>query len=125
YKRALAVADELLTDLRQFGMRSEIPQILYLLAQALLGLGQDEAARNRLQEARIEAEAIGSRRMLWSILFALSRLEPDPVEAENLRRQAQAIIMYIVEHIHQPKLHASFLALPLVQALLAPPNGTP
>ncbi|MCB0195618.1 MAG: AAA family ATPase, partial [Anaerolineae bacterium] len=125
YEQALALFDALLTDLRRFGMRSEIPATLYLLAQALLGLGQEESARNRLQEARIEAEAIGSRRMLWPILFALSQFETDPVKAEDLRRQAQDIIMYIVDHIHQPKLHASFLALPSVQAILAPPNGTP
>jgi tetratricopeptide (TPR) repeat protein len=116
-ERALAVTDDLLADLRQYGMRSEIPRTLYLHSQALLGLGQDEAARNGLQEAYAEAEAIGSRRMLWQILFALSQLETDPVEAQRLRRQAQEIIEYIANHISYSQLRTSFLALPQVQAV--------
>lgn len=120
YERALAVADELLGDLRQYGMRSEIPGTLYLLGQALLGLGRDEAARNRLQQAYAEAETIGSRRMMWQISFALSRLEPDPVEAERLRQQAREIIEFIAGHIRAPDLRASFLGLPKVQTVLAP-----
>lgn len=115
YERALAVTDDLLADLRQFGMRSEIPGTLAVIAQELLGLGQDEAARTRWQEARTEAEAIGSRRMLWPILFALSQLEPDPIEAEDLRRQAQETVAYIADHISKAELRASFLALPQVR----------
>ena len=68
-------------------------------------------------EARAEAEAIGSRRMLWQILFALSRLETDPTEAERLRQQAREIAKYIADHT-PPDLRASFLALPAVQAVL-------
>ncbi|MCB0223227.1 MAG: AAA family ATPase [Anaerolineae bacterium] len=118
YERALAVADDLLADLRRFGMRSEIPETLYLQGQILLGLGQAEAAQNRWREARAEAEAIGSRRMLWPILFALSQLEPDPVAAQDLRRQAQDTIDYIADHIGDADLRASFLATPQVQAVL-------
>ena len=46
FEQALAVTDDLLADLRRFGMRSEISGTLDVIAQALLGLGQDEAARD-------------------------------------------------------------------------------
>jgi tetratricopeptide (TPR) repeat protein len=116
YERILAVTD----DLRQFGARTYIPQALYLQAQALLALGQDDAARDVLQEACVEAEAIGSRRTLWSILFALSQPHTDPSEAERLRQQAQEIIQSIADHIGNPELRASFLNLPHVQEVFEP-----
>jgi predicted ATPase len=117
YEQALAVTDDLLADLRQYGMRSEIPRTLYFHSQALLGLGQDEAARSRLQEARAEAEAIGSRWMLWQISFVLSQLETDPIEAKHLRRQAGEMIEYIADHIDDLELRTSFLDLPHVRVI--------
>ena len=65
-----------------------------------------------------EAEAIGSRRMLWQILGSLSRLETDPTEAKRLRQQAGEIAKYIADHISDPELQASFLGLPEVRAVL-------
>jgi len=118
YERAIRVTEAILTDLRQFGMRLYIPTVLYIQAQALLAQGQDEAAHERLREARTAAEAIGSRRMLWQILFALSKLETDPTEAENLRQQAREIVKYITDHIDQDDLRRSFLDLPNVRAVL-------
>jgi hypothetical protein len=100
-------------------MRVYIPQVLYLQGQALLGLGQDDAARNLWLKALTEAEAIGSRRMLWQILVALSQLETDPTEVECLRRQAWQIVEYIANHIGTPELRASFLNLPQVKAALS------
>lgn len=123
-ERALAVTDDLLADLRRYGMRSEIPGALYFRGQALLGLGRDDAARDCWREAQAEAEAIGSRRMLWPIIFNLSQLEANPeanpIEAEDLRQQAQDTITYIVDHITDPKLRTSFLALPQVAAVSQP-----
>jgi ATP/maltotriose-dependent transcriptional regulator MalT len=116
-ERALTVADDLLGDLHQFGMRVYLPQVLYLQGQALLGLGQADAARNLWLKALTEAQAIGSRRMLWQILAALSQLETDPAEVECLRRQAREIVEYIANHIGTPELRASFLGLPQVKAV--------
>ena len=118
YERAVTVTDVVLTDLRQFNMRLYIPTVLYIQAQALLGQGQAEAARERLLEARAEAETIGSRRMLWQILLALSKVETDPAEADNLRQQARETVEYIANHIDQDDLRQSFLNLPDVQAAL-------
>jgi hypothetical protein len=71
YERAVGVTDTLLADLRETGMRAYLPSTLYLQGQALLALGQDKAVRDCLLEAR-EAEAMGARRPLWPILYALS-----------------------------------------------------
>jgi ATP/maltotriose-dependent transcriptional regulator MalT len=118
YERARAIAEEAIVVLRQLGVRIFLPSALYLQGQAWLGLGQPNAARDCWLAARAEAEAIGSRRMLWQILGSLSRLETDPTEAERLRQQAGEIAKYIADHT-PPDLRSSFLALPAVQAILS------
>ena len=118
FDRAIRVADELIRRLRQYGMRSYLPEVLYLEGKALLGLGREGAARDRLLEARSEAQALGTRRTLWRVLDALGRIERDPAMAEQLRREAQEIVAYIVEHIDQDGLRASFLRLPQVRSVL-------
>jgi tetratricopeptide (TPR) repeat protein len=117
-EQALTVTDALLADLRRYGIRLHMAHSLYLQGQALRGFGQDEAARTRLREARAEAEAVGSRRMLWRILYALSQLEAGRVEAERLRQHAEEIVEYVADNIHETALRASFLSLPDVRAVL-------
>jgi hypothetical protein len=93
-----------------------LPECLYLQGQAWLTLGQPETAYDCFLEARALAEAIGSRQMLWPILFTLSQLEPNPTEAERLHQQAREIVAYIVGHT-PVGLRDSFLALPEVRAV--------
>ncbi len=119
YQRALAVTDDLVANLHQSVMRPFISEALYLRGECLMGLGQPEAARKTLLEAQTKAEAIGSRRMLWQILVALSRLETDPTKARFLRQQAQEIVQSIVNGISNPELRASFLDLAEVQRVLS------
>ena len=118
YDQTLEVTDVWLTTLRRTGLRSYIPSLLYTQAQALLALGQDEAARERLLEAHTEADAMGARWSLWQIFLALSKVETDPSEADNLRQQARQIVEYITDHINQDDLRQSFLNLPDVQEVL-------
>jgi tetratricopeptide (TPR) repeat protein len=118
YGQAVKVLEALFTDLDQFSMRSEMPSVLYLQGQALLDLGRTAAARHCFLEAHAEAQAIGSRRMLWRILTALASIEDDPAEGERLRRQAQETVEYIIRHISDPELRTSFLNLPEVQSVV-------
>ena len=111
YERALAATNDLPAHFHQFGLRVYIPEALYLRGKTLWGMGNTEAARNSLLEARAEAEAIGSRRMLWPILGTLSQLATDPTEAGRLRQQAQEFIQSIADSIGNPDLRASFLGL--------------
>lgn len=119
--RALLLIERLLADLRRFGIRPRIPRALHWQAQILLAMGEQATARECLQEARHEAEAIGSRWMLWQILLTLAQSEVDPVEAGRLGRQVQEIVTSIVEHISEPELRTSFLNLPSVQTALRLP----
>jgi type III secretion system FlhB-like substrate exporter len=115
YEGALTTTDDLLAILNQFDLRAHLPEALYLRGQILMAMGQTEAAHETLLEAQAKAEAVGSRRMLWQILFVLSQLETDPATAERLHRQAVEIVEYIAGHISDPELRASFLGLPQVQ----------
>ena len=118
YARALAATDDLLVRLRRYGMRSLLPEVLYWQGKALSGLGRDEAARDRLSEARIEAEQMRSWRILWRILSGLSQVEDDLAKARPFRQRAAEIVKTIADQIHQAPLRASFLNLPDVQAVL-------
>jgi tetratricopeptide (TPR) repeat protein len=118
YERALALTNDVLANFHQYGMRAYIPETLYLRARILSAMGQTEAARKTLLEAHTEAEAIGSRRMLWQILFALSQLETDPAKTNQLRQQAQEIVESIAGNIGDPELRTSFLNLAEVPEVL-------
>lgn len=118
YRKAVTESQTLLDRLRQFDMQSQIPKTLYLQGQALLRLNQVELARERLAEAHTVAEAIGSQPMLWQILASLSQLEPDPVRAEQLHQQAQAVVKHIANNLDQPELRLSFLNVAAEQGIL-------
>ncbi|HXF60057.1 MAG TPA: AAA family ATPase [Caldilineaceae bacterium] len=124
FGRALTILDTGLRDIRRFGVRSHLAKALYLQAQAMLALGQRETAQEYLQQAVVEATALGARFSLWPPLLSLSQLAPDATEAEHLRSQARGIVEAIAAHTPTPELRASFLNLPQVRALFAPIAGT-
>jgi hypothetical protein len=108
--------------LRRFSSPIYLADGLYLRSQALLFLGRADAAYDALMQARAEAEALGARRILWEILFALSQIEAErgnAAEAEALRRQAREIVEYIADHAGAPELRASFLGQPRVREALS------
>jgi ATP/maltotriose-dependent transcriptional regulator MalT len=117
--RAASLADTLIEFLEKGKMRAFLPEALYLSGRAALAQGEAEQARLRLGEARAAAEALGSRRMQWQILAALSDIESgrgNQAEAEAFRKQTSVIVEYIADHT--PKdLKESFLNLPRVRAL--------
>jgi tetratricopeptide (TPR) repeat protein len=119
HERALLLIDDVVATLNQFGMRAYIPEALYLRGQILKGMGQVEAAHKAMLEAQAEAEAIGSRRMLWQILFALSRLESNPIQAKYLGQQAREIVQFIADNISNAELRASFLGSAEIQQVLS------
>ncbi|HET7087628.1 MAG TPA: hypothetical protein VFL17_03160 [Anaerolineae bacterium] len=114
YALALDVADETVSLLRQAGLRLGLSDVLYFKGRALLGLDRAEEAYAALNEARAEAEAIGSRRTLWRILLAVSEIESRRgrhAEAQSRRRQAREIVEFIADHTGSPELRESFLNL--------------
>jgi predicted ATPase/DNA-binding XRE family transcriptional regulator len=118
FERVIEVTEKLLADLRQMGARIFIPNALYLQGQAWLRINQKKAGSQSLQKGRAEAEAIGSRPSLWPLLFSLSQLEDDPIEAVALRQQSREIIEYIASNTKNAELRTSFLALADVREVL-------
>lgn len=118
YVQAMTIADAYLERLQGLGIRPSLADILLLKGQALLKLNQPANAYQIINQARAEAEAVGSKRILWEILSVLAGLETDPTEAEVLRRQAGEIIEYIASHT-PADLREPFLSLPQVQAVLS------
>lgn len=121
YARVIALMHEHIAFLRKTGIHAPLADALYLQGKAFLAQGQSEAAHRALTEARAEAEALGSRRILWEILFALSQMEArqgHTSKAQALRQQARTIVEAIADHISVAELRASFLNQPRVQAVL-------
>ena len=121
FGHAVAVIEALVARLRKVGMRSFLADALHFKGKALLAQGRVEAARAAWMEARAEAEALGSRRVLWPVLAALAEIEAgrgNHAEAQMLRQQVREIIAYIADHC-PPDLRASFLNLPDVQAVMS------
>lgn len=114
YGRARSVTEHWLRDLHKFGLRSRLPYALLMQGKIHLALGERTQARACWQDARREAEELGSRWALWQILAALAELEEDADHAAELRRQAHAITDSIAGHIGDEELRVSFLNLPAV-----------
>ena len=115
--RAIEVINGLLVYLHTTQARGFMAEAHYLKGKALIALGQTDQAHAVLTEARAEAEAVGSRRMLWPILMALSEIAAQRghhAEAQSLCQKARSIIDYITDHT-PPDLRASFLSLPDVR----------
>lgn len=117
FQRAADITGHALNDLRRYGIRSQIPNALLMRGRALTRLGGREAARECLRQAQAEADALGSRWMLWQIQSALADVVDDASEAEALRTQAHAIIDEIVRRLSDPALRRSFLGAPPISAL--------
>jgi ATP/maltotriose-dependent transcriptional regulator MalT len=81
---------------------------LTLQGAALLALEQTAAASQAWRAARLLAETLGARQRLWPVLIRLSQLAADPIEAGQLRQQAQEIIFYIAKQT-PPDLRTAFL----------------
>ncbi|MBI3362184.1 MAG: hypothetical protein HY023_13860 [Chloroflexi bacterium] len=121
YDRVLTLMDELAAKLRALGMRPFLADAYYQKGRALLTQGRDDEAGEVLQEGRLLAQSLGSRRSLWPILFALSQIEArrgNEAEAQSLRREACEVVEYIAAHTPTPELRESFLSLPEVSHVI-------
>lgn len=120
HQRSLEIIEDELARITEFGMRSQLPYVLLLRGEILLALGEVMEARSSIQKARTEAEALGSLRAQWQILFALSQIEESPKRVGELLREARRIIMFILDHIddEHANLKESFCTRPDVREIL-------
>jgi hypothetical protein len=117
----VAMADPIYGGMHALHIVSFTPDLLLMKGRALIDLGQDDAARAALIEARDIAESHGIRRVLWEILAELAALEERAGRldfAAELNAQAAEVLRYIEQRIKRPEFRASFLAQPQVRAVL-------
>ncbi len=113
--------EERVQSYRQAGFRFSLTEELLLRGRVHLALGEVEAAKEILLEAKTVAEEKEKRLFLWQILATLSDLErmsDDQPEAEKLGCQAREIVDHIAENAGSNALRDSFLAQPAVARVL-------
>lgn len=110
YSNAVALADAAVDFTGKYQLGRYMPEALFLKGKAHLLRGELGDAKSALEQARTEAEKLGSRRLMWQIIAMLARLEPDQERSAKLLAEAGAIVQYIADRITQPELRASFLA---------------
>jgi tetratricopeptide (TPR) repeat protein len=119
HAQAIAIIDPVVEDSQRFKIGQYLPEALFLKGQAHLMNGEHDVAINAFEQARLFAETIGSRRLLWQILAALAEVEPDQEKSTALKTQARAIIQFIADHITNDEFRSSFLRSDDVSALIA------
>jgi hypothetical protein len=117
--QAIAIIDPLVEDSQQFKVGQYIPEALFLKGQAHLLNGEGDLAKAAFEQARLAAETIGSRWLLWQILAALAGVESDNGKSAALKAQAREIVQFIADHMAKDELRSLFLQSEGVSALMA------
>jgi tetratricopeptide (TPR) repeat protein len=97
--------------LRSRGIRVPIPHLLLLRGQAFIELGKLAPAREALDEARREAEAQGSRWVLWRVLYTsgkAARRDGDAAAGERLWSEAREVAEYVGAKMGDGRLREAF-----------------
>ncbi len=113
YESALDASSRWVEWLKAVTMRTHLPEGLYLQGLAERALGQTQAARASLLQARQRAEQLQARWFLWQILSALGEMEAaggNRAESGKCFAQAHELIRYIADHA-PGELRESFLDL--------------
>jgi len=119
HAQAIAIIDPIIEQCRQFKLGQYLPEALFLKGKAHLMNGEPALAKSAFEQARLAAEAIGSRRLLWQILVALAGAESDHEKSAALKAQARVIIEFIADHIHEDAIRSEFLQSEGVSAVIA------
>jgi len=117
FSSALSLADEAVGFTRERNLGRYLPEALLLKGKAHLLQGDLEKAKAALEQARLEAEKLGPRRLLWQVIAPLAELETDPQRSAALKAEARTFVQFIADHITRPDLRASFLASTTVTAV--------
>jgi tetratricopeptide (TPR) repeat protein len=117
--RAIAIMDPVLENVRRFKINQYLSEALFLKGQAHLMNGEKDLAKVAFEQARLAAEALGSRWLMWQILAALAEVETDNGKSAALKAQAREIIQFIADHIHEEEMRSQFLQSEGVSAAMA------
>jgi tetratricopeptide (TPR) repeat protein len=97
------------------------PDLLRVRGAALLALDRLDEAETILLQARALADSQPSYRAQWQIglvLLQVAARRNDPALTEQRRAETRPHLDYLLAHIDEPELRASFLRQPDVRALL-------
>jgi tetratricopeptide (TPR) repeat protein len=117
--QAIAIIDPIVKDSQQFKVGQYISEALFLKGKAHLMGSEQDLAKSAFEQARLAAEAIGSRRLLWQILSAMAESESDHEKSAALKTQARDNIKFIADHISSDELRSLFLQSEAVKTLMA------
>jgi tetratricopeptide (TPR) repeat protein len=119
HAQAIAIIDPVVKDSQQFKVGQYLPEALFLKGRAHLMNGEHDLAKGAFDQARLAAEAIGSRRLLWQILSAMAEIESDHEKSNALKSQARETIQVIADHITSGQLRSGFMQSEAVRTLMA------
>jgi tetratricopeptide (TPR) repeat protein len=119
HSQAIAIIDPVAKDTQQFKVGQYISEALFLKGKAHLMNGEQDLAKSSFEQARLAAEAIGSRRLLWQILSTMAESESDHEKSAALKTQARDNIQFIADHIRSDGLRSLFLQSEAVKTLIA------
>jgi tetratricopeptide (TPR) repeat protein len=115
---AMTFADLAVEITHQYKLGRYLAEALFLKGKVHFMRGDLQEAKITLEQARVEAEKLGSRQQLWQIITQLSVVETDKTLAEALKKEAQEIVQYIADRITRQDLREAFLRFAAVNAVL-------
>ncbi len=119
HAQAIAIIDPVVKNSQQFKVGQYLPEALFLKGETHLMNSEHDLAKDAFEQARLSAEAIGSRRLLWQILSAMAEIESDHEKSAPLKKQARDNIQFIADHIRSDELRSLFLQSEAVKTLMA------
>jgi predicted ATPase len=119
YAQAIAIIDPVVKDIQQFKVGQYLPEALFLKGEAHLMDSEQNLAKTAFEQARLAAEAIGSRRLRWQILSAMAEIESDHEKSALLKKQACNNIQFIADHIGSDELRSLFMQSEAVKKLIS------
>jgi tetratricopeptide (TPR) repeat protein len=119
HAQAIAIIDPVVKNSQQFKIGQYLPEALFLKGKTHLMNSEHDLAKAAFEQARLAAEAIGSRRLLWQILSAMAEIESDHEKSALLKTQANDHIQFIADHIRSDELRSLFLQSEAVKTLMA------
>jgi predicted ATPase len=119
FPTAVTLADGAVELSRQYKLGCYLPEALFLKGKSHFMQGDLIQAKNALEQARSEAERLGSRRLLWQIIAILAEVESDKELSGRLKAESQEIVQYITNRITRQDLREAFLRYAAVSAVLS------
>jgi len=109
FTEGIELADSAIEFTRVYKLGRYHPEALFLKGKCHFMHGDIQEAKVALEQARTEAEKLGSRHLLWQIISILAEIESDKELSMALKTEASEIVHYIANQIGREDLRESFM----------------